>query len=78
MFLDDTHLRKCDVTGQLKNIRKLFFRQASVLSTLPCKLVGWLVGPLVGPLVGHTSDFQSLVSNGRSNQKVKKIKSIYF
>merc|ERR1711863_188870 len=40
-------------------------------------LVGWLVGWLVSWLV-TLSDFQSLVSNGRSNQKVQKTKSIYF
>ena len=35
----------------------------------------------VSPLVGWSvtlSDFQSLVSNGRSNQKIQKTKSIYF
>ena len=35
--------------------------------------VSWLVGQLV-----TLSDFQSLVSNGRSNKKIKKTKSIYF
>ena len=35
------------------------------------------VSKLVGPSV-TLSDFQSLVSNGRSNQKVQKTKSIYF
>ena len=39
--------------------------------------VSWLVGWLVSWLV-TLSDFQSLVSNGRSNQKVQKTKSIYF
>ena len=42
------------------------FRHASVSSTYPCKLVGWSV---------TLSDFQSLASNGRSNQKVKKKQS---
>ena len=45
------------------------FRHASVSSTYPCKLVGWSVGWSV-----TLSDFQSLVSNGRSNQKVEKNK----
>ena len=45
------------------------FRHASVSSTYPCKLVRPLVGPSVTLL-----DFQSLVSNGRSNQKSSKNK----
>ena len=55
----------------------LLFRHASVSSTYPCKLVGKLVG-IVGWSVGHTFDIQSLVSDGRSNQKVQKTKCIYF
>ena len=39
--------------------------------------VSWYVGKLVRWSV-TLSDFQSLVSNGRTNQKVKKTKSIYF
>ena len=38
------------------NLAKIF-RHASVSSTYPCKLVGWLVGPSVRPLVGHTFGF---------------------
>merc|ERR1712055_268948 len=45
------------------------FRHASVSSTYPCKLVGWSVGWSV-----TLSDFQSLVSNGRSNKKSSKNK----
>merc|ERR1711863_158577 len=51
--------------------------QVSLAPTHVSKLVGWSVGPSVGPSV-TLSDFQSLVSNGRSNQKVQKTKSIYF
>ena len=47
--------------------------QVSLAPTHVSKLVGWSVRPLV-----TLSDFQSLVSNGRSNQKIKKAKSIYF
>ena len=76
------HLLSCRVTA--KNGRKggklisnrllsLIFRHASVSSTYPCKLVGWLVGKLVSWLV-TLSDFQSLVSNGRSNKKSSKNK----
>jgi len=39
--------------------------------------VSWLVGKLVGPLV-TLSDFQSLVSNGRSNKKSSKNKVYLF
>merc|ERR1712208_129139 len=43
--------------------------------------MGTHVSPCVGPLVRWLvtlSDFQSLVSNGRSNKKVQKTKCIYF
>ena len=51
--------------------------QVSLAPTHVSKLVGWLVRWSVRWLV-TLSDFQSLVSNGRTNQKVKKTKSIYF
>ena len=52
----------------------IFFRHASVSRTYPCKLVGQLVSWSV-----TLSDFQSLLSDGRSNKKkYKKTKSIYF
>ena len=51
--------------------------QVSLAPTHVSWLVGWLVGLSVGWSV-TLSDFQSLVSNGRTNQKVKKTKSIYF
>merc|ERR1712208_75585 len=52
--------------------RKALFRHASVSRTYPCKLVGQLVSWSV-----TLSDFQSLVSNGCSNQKIQKTKSIF-
>ena len=48
---------------------KLIFRHASVSGTYPCKLVGQSVSWSV-----TLSDFQSLVSNGRSNKKSSKNK----
>ena len=45
---------------QRRATTKCIFRHASVSSTYPCPLVGWLV---------TLSDFQSLISNGRSNKK---------
>ena len=59
--------------GQHTVRSKHLFRHASVSSTYPCKLVGPSVGWLVGWSV-TLSDFQSLVSNGRSNQKSSKNK----
>ena len=52
------------------------FRHASVSSTYPSPSLRLLVRPLVRPLV-TLSDFQSMVSNGRSNQKIQTTKSIY-
>ena len=54
---------------QRKIMNPNIFKHASVSSTYPCKLVRPLVGPSVTLL-----DFQSLVSNGRSNQKSSKNK----
>ena len=59
--------------AQIKKFKKksTYFLDTQV--SLAPTHVSWLVGPLV-----TLSDFQSLVSNGRSNQKVQKTKSIYF
>ena len=47
--------------------------QVSPAPTHVSKLVSWLVGKQV-----TLSDFQSLVSNGRSNQKIQKTQYISF
>ena len=57
----------------LLHLTCVMFTQVSLAPTDVSKSVG----PSVGPSV-TLSDFQSLVSNGRSNQKVQKTKSIYF
>ena len=49
--------------------RQFLDTQVSLAPTHVSKLVGWLVGWLV-----TLSDFQSLVSNGRSNKKSSKNK----
>ena len=71
-FLFHSHLQFANLECPMNDLQDpLVFldTQVSLAPTHVSKLVSWLVSPLV-----TLSDFQSLVSNGRSNQKNSKNK----